>query len=73
MVSGLYFSYVYILLDLFIFYKFHTIYFSWTGDKALKELQESYISQQNFPILKELASKVDIREYILVIVFHART
>ncbi|KAF6159788.1 hypothetical protein GIB67_030046 [Kingdonia uniflora] len=30
---------------------------SWTGDKALKELQEVGISQQVFPILKECATK----------------
>ncbi|XP_059635149.1 uncharacterized protein LOC132277322 isoform X2 [Cornus florida] len=33
-------------------------YFScWTGDKALKELQEANISQQCFPILQECATK----------------
>ncbi|EXB56322.1 Fanconi anemia group J-like protein [Morus notabilis] len=30
---------------------------SWTGDKALKELQEANISQQSFPILLECAAK----------------
>ncbi|KAA8537397.1 hypothetical protein F0562_026916 [Nyssa sinensis] len=33
-------------------------YFScWTGDKALRELQEANISQQYFPILQECATK----------------
>nr|GMC88611.1 Fanconi anemia group J protein homolog [Ipomoea batatas] len=33
-------------------------YFScWTGDKALKELQEANVSRQYFPILKECATK----------------
>lgn len=31
---------------------------SWTGDKALKELQEVNISLQNFPILQQCAKKV---------------
>lgn len=31
---------------------------SWSGDKALKELQEANISQQCFPILRECAVKV---------------
>ncbi|RVX15979.1 Fanconi anemia group J protein-like [Vitis vinifera] len=30
---------------------------SWTGDKALRELQEANISQQSFPILQECARK----------------
>ena len=33
-------------------------YVSWTGDKALRELQEANISQQCFPILLECATKV---------------
>lgn len=32
--------------------------YSWTGDKALRELQEANISQQSFPILLECATKV---------------
>lgn len=31
---------------------------SWTGDKALKELQEANISLQKFPILHQCAKKV---------------
>ncbi|KAK1303842.1 hypothetical protein QJS10_CPB11g02160 [Acorus calamus] len=31
---------------------------SWTGDKALRELQEAGISLQCFPVLQECASKV---------------
>lgn len=34
------------------------IFFSWTGDKALRELQEANISQQCFPTLQECATKV---------------
>nr|GMD43590.1 Fanconi anemia group J protein homolog [Ipomoea batatas] len=33
------------------------VIFSWTGDKALKELQEANVSRQYFPILKECATK----------------
>jgi hypothetical protein len=31
---------------------------SWTGDKAVKELQSAGITQQCFPILQECATKV---------------
>lgn len=31
---------------------------SWSGDKALKELQEANVSLQSFPILQECAKKV---------------
>lgn len=36
------------------------LFCSWTGDKALKELQEANISQQCFPILQECAVKVHV-------------
>lgn len=32
--------------------------YSWTGDKALRELEEANISKQCFPILLECATKV---------------
>lgn len=35
---------------------------SWTGDKALRELQEANISLQSFPILKECANKVVLKK-----------
>lgn len=44
--------------------------YSWTGDKALRELEEANISKQCFPILLECATKVshlfDIMDYALL-------
>lgn len=44
------------LFSLFLFFLYDQL--SWSGDKALKELQEANISLQSFPILQECAKKV---------------
>lgn len=38
-------------------HEFQHYFTCWTGDKALRELQEASISQQSFPILQECATK----------------
>lgn len=45
-------------LQFLLLYISYVPFCSWTGDKALKELQEANISQQCFPILQECAVKV---------------
>lgn len=47
--------------------------YSWTGDKALRELEEANISKQCFPILLECATKVshlyEIYIYIIIMLW----
>ncbi|KAK2988222.1 hypothetical protein RJ640_020704, partial [Escallonia rubra] len=40
----------------------------WTGDKALRELQEANITQQCFPILQECATKVCFIDFVAAVV-----
>lgn len=43
----------------------HLLFCSWTGDKAVRELQEAQISQQCFPILLECVTKVSLLHYLI--------
>lgn len=38
---------------------------SWTGDMAVRELQEAQISKQCFPILLECVTKVILLRYLI--------